>query len=159
MRISVLAISALLGLSSCLRPPDYPLEPVIGFVRMSKDSMLQNQFNTDSLLITLSFTDGDGDIGRENGEFDLHLTDTRDNFSPPAYRLPKVPEQGIGNGISGEISFVVFTTCCYFPNGLDPCTPSTEFPVDTLRYQIYLKDRAGRQSNLLLTPPIRLICR
>lgn len=120
--------------------------------------MSQDQFNTDSLLITIHFTDGDGDIGTEEGTFDLFITDTRDNFMPPAYRLPKVPEQGTGNGISGEISFVLFTTCCFFPDGQDPCTVNPTYPTDTISYLIYIRDRAGHTSNMIETPPIVLLC-
>ncbi len=154
---SILFIS-LLFLGSCLKPPEYPVEPQISFLSYSRDMLIQNQFNTDSILITIAFTDGDGDIGQDGGGFDLYLTDTRDNFMPPAYRLPKVPEQGTGNGISGEISFVLYTTCCFFPDGQDPCTINPNFPEDTLSYLIYVKDRAGHQSNIIETPPIRLLC-
>lgn len=120
--------------------------------------MQQDQFNTDSVLVTIFFTDGDGDLGNDEGNFDLFLMDTRDDFMPPGYRLPRVPELGAGNGISGEISFVLFTTCCFFPDGQDPCTPSTTYPIDTVTYLIYIKDRAGNKSNLIETPPISLLC-
>lgn len=151
-------LAASIVFSGCLRPPEYPLEPVIEFRQLSRDWMSQDQFNTDSLLITIHFTDGDGDIGTEEGTFDLFITDTRDNFMPPAYRLPKVPEQGTGNGISGEISFVVFTTCCFFPDGQDPCTVNPTYPTDTLSYLINIRDRAGHTSNVIETPPIVLLC-
>lgn len=154
----LIPIGLLLTLSACLNPPEYPIEPQIEYLRMTKNFMVQNQLNTDSLLLTIGFTDGDGDIGLDGGGFDLFITDTRDNFMPPAYRIPKVPEQGIGNGISGEISFIIYTTCCFFPNGQDPCTPSASYPVDTLSYLVYIKDRAGHQSNIIETPPILLQC-
>lgn len=144
--------------TGCLKAPEYPIEPQIEFLRLSRNVMAQSPFNNDSILLTIGFTDGDGDIGRDDGTFDLFITDTRDSFMPPAYRLPRVPEQGIGNGISGEISFVVYTTCCFFPDGQDPCTVNPAFPTDTLRYLIYLRDRAGHQSNVLETPPIVLLC-
>ncbi|MCO6485669.1 MAG: hypothetical protein J5I41_07815 [Saprospiraceae bacterium] len=151
-------LAASIVLAGCLRPPEYPVEPVIEFRQLSRDWMSQDQFNTDSLLITIHFTDGDGDIGTEEGTFDLFITDTRDNFMPPAYRLPKVPEQGTGNGISGEISFVLFTTCCFFPDGQDPCTVNPTYPTDTISYLIYIRDRAGHTSNVIETPPIVLLC-
>lgn len=154
----LLLLAAIIGMSGCLNPPEYPIEPHIDFVRMTKDVLVQDQFNTDSLLLTISFTDGDGDIGLDDGGFDLFITDTRDQFMPPAYRVPKIPEQGIGNGVSGEISFIIYTTCCFFPNGQDPCTPSLEYPVDTLTYLVYLNDRAGHQSNIIETPPIKVLC-
>ncbi|MCF8238266.1 MAG: hypothetical protein K9I85_08940 [Saprospiraceae bacterium] len=158
MRAIFLFLLPVLFLTACLTAPEYPIEPHIEYLRMTKGTMVQNQLNTDSLLLTIGFTDGDGDIGLEGGGFDLFITDTRDNVMPPAYRIPKVPEQGIGNGISGEISFIIYTTCCYFPNGQDPCTSSTTYPVDTLSYLVYINDRAGHQSNVIETPPILLQC-
>lgn len=158
MHIKIISLLSVFYLGSCLKPPEYPITPEISFVSYSRDSLIQNQFNTDSILVKIAFTDGDGDIGQDGGGFDLYLTDLRDSFMPPAYRLPKVPEQGTGNGISGEISFVLYTTCCFFPDGQDPCTINPTYPEDTLQYLIYLKDRAGHKSNILETPPIRLLC-
>lgn len=143
---------------ACLKAPDYSKVPYIEFKSFSKSQLIQDQFNTDSLLITLHFTDGDGDIGTSEGNFDMFITDTRDNFMPPAYRLPRVPDLGSGNGVSGEIFFVIYTTCCLYPDGQDPCTKNPNYPTDTLSYAIYLKDRAGNKSNVITTPPIVLIC-
>jgi hypothetical protein len=158
-RLITLVLAALsVSLIACLRPPDYSVVPEISFEKMTKTFMSQDQFNTDSILVTINFTDGDGDIGNEDGEFDMFIRDTRDSFMPPGFRLPKVPEQGVGNGISGEISFVLYTTCCFFPDGSDPCSVNTQFPEDTVSYLIYIKDRAGHQSNVIETPPIRLLC-
>ena len=51
------------------------------------------------------------------------------------FRIPYVPEQGAGNGISGDIRLLLFTTCC---NVLPPCEASTTKPIDTLVYEIFI---------------------
>ena len=64
------------------------------------------------------------------------LVDSRDGAKTP-FSLPAIPEQGTGNGISGEIylniSNTPFNLCCIYDdkNGQDPCTASVEFPTDT----------------------------
>ena len=54
-KISFIVICFALVLSSCLKPQEFPLEPIIEF----------NSFSVmrDSAVLTISFTDGDGDIG------------------------------------------------------------------------------------------------
>lgn len=149
------------GLFSCISPPDYPIEPVITFERLSKNTMSQGLNDQDFFLATISFTDGDGDLGNEDGEVTLFVRDLRDGtLNNSADKLPKVPEQGANNGISGEITFKVFQTCCIWPEGvfLPPCSPSNEYPVDTLLFEVYIKDRAGHESNHILLDPVYLLC-
>jgi hypothetical protein len=131
---------------------------VITFKGMTKNKLAQSNFNKDSLSITISFTDGDGDIGNSDTTLALTVIDTRDGFNSGNFKIPIVPEQGSGNGISGEIEFVLYTTCCYYPDGSSPCTKSTKFPTDTVIYEITLKDRAGHVSNVIKTDPIIIDC-
>ena len=161
MKISnhvLLLLIAIICLFSCIKPPEYPIEPVLTFEGMSTDSMAQGNLNNDSVVIFLSLTDGDGDIGSDDGAADVIVTDLRDNFPGNQFRLPKVDETGANNGISGDLYLTVYTTCCIFPNGQPPCTPSDEFPVDEIQYKIYIVDQAGNKSNEVTTPPITLIC-
>ena len=74
------------------------------------------------------------------------------------FKIPFIGEQGVGKGISGEISIVLPTTCCTYPNGVPPCQPSELFPRDTLTYDLYIIDRAGNESNRITTEPIYLRC-
>ena len=144
----------IVGFVMCLRPPDYPIIPNIGFVRMSKNTLKQGDGLNDSLRLTLSFEDGDGDIG-SNDSLNVFLTDARQaNATPEPFRMPFVPEQGAKNGISGEISLLVYTTCC-----LPTCTSPNRKDLDSLYYDIYIKDRAGNKSNVIRTPFIGLKCR
>lgn len=150
---------------SCTQPPEYPIEPVIDFVNLSKSEMKQGRFGEDTTYVTISFTDGDGDIGHfkegsQQVEADLFLTDLRTTAQSEQFSVWFIPELGSSNGISGEITFRLLTTCCIYPpnSNFEPCEPSAVYPVDTLVYEIYLVDRAGNESNRIQTDPIFLQC-
>ncbi|MCB9284228.1 MAG: hypothetical protein H6563_09165 [Lewinellaceae bacterium] len=157
----------LLGLASCTQPPDYPIEPVIEFQRLTKNTLIQGDGTEDETWVTISFTDGDGDIGffqegSNQVETDLFIRDLRLDVVTEKFTIPFIPELGTTNGISGEITFRMYTTCCIFPDWVPgqpaPCDVSPDYPVDTVRYEIYIKDRAGHESNHIQTEPIYLLC-
>ena len=161
------AIFALLFSGACTQPPEYPIEPVIKYERMTKTTLQQGDGTEDETWITFSFTDGDGDIGffKEGSttvETDLFIRDLRLDAVTEKFTIPFVPELGSANGISGEVTFRLYTTCCIFPEWVSgqpaPCDVSPEYPVDTVRYELYIKDRAGHESNRIQTEPIFLLC-
>lgn len=147
----------------CIKPPDYPDEPQIEYVGLSKNTIAQGNGNSpaDTLAVVFSFTDGDGDLGSDTDSVDVFLTDSRDGFVNN-YKLPLIPEQGLGNGISGEITIRIsnkpFNICCTYPDGADACLPNPNYPVDTFSYGIRIRDRAGRMSNLIQTSQITILC-
>ena len=156
-------ICCFLSIFSCIKPPDYPIEPKITFKTLSKNTMKQGQSpNDDFLFLTIDFTDGDGDIGNSAGDtltkYNIEIIDTRDSSLIP-YKAPIVPLIGANNGISGEIEIKLFTTCCYYADGFRPCEPHPVIPADTLTYKVAIFDRAGHKSNVIETPPIYLDCR
>jgi hypothetical protein len=144
--------------AACVRPPDYPIEPRIEFLGLSKN-MVQQGLSKDTLFLSVSFTDGDGDIGFQNNDSTLFVVDTRRNGTRinDVQGLPSVPEQGAGNGITGEIRMRIYGGCC--TNTLVPCSPPFKYAQDTVIYEIYIKDRAGHESNRVKTPPIYVLCR
>ncbi|MFK8101693.1 MAG: hypothetical protein AB8G15_04190 [Saprospiraceae bacterium] len=148
----------LLTVLSCTKPPDYPIEPVLEFNRLSKNSLEQGNQN-DFVDIIFDFTDGDGDIGHEENTLDVTLTDTRDGTEFIQFRIPEVPEQGVGNGISGEISVRIFGTgtCCIFPDGRT-CESDINIPTDEVIFLLRITDRAGNESNQIEIAPITLLC-
>ena len=160
MKIKILLyLFLIVAFATCIRPPDYPVEPQIELAGMTKTTMRQGFGTEDSVYITLSFTDGDGDLGGISGKDSLNvfITDKRNNKPvEQTYRIPFVPEAGAKNGISGEIRFLMYTTCCL---SLEPCIATPVRPTDTLIYDIYIKDRAGHASNVIKTNPIILQCR
>jgi len=143
-------------LFSCSEAPDLTDEPQIEFVSMSRNILPQGTSGDEFSQITLRFSDGDGDLGDED-KLNLFFVDMRDSFETE-FGIPFIPEEGAGNGITGEISVRLPTSCCIFPNEQPPCTPSTEFPTDTVVYEVYLIDRAENASNRISLPPITLLC-
>ena len=148
----------------CVKPPDYPKEPVIEFIGLSKNVLQQGKSSGDSLSISFSYTDGDGDLGYPSTEAvpSVFVRDDRDSFTKFEYRLPYVEPQGAGNGISGEISIVLPTSCCIYvtPGGqkLACDLVPNDFLFDTLYYFIAIRDRAGNKSNEIKAGPILLQC-
>ena len=144
---------------ACIKAPEFADVPKIDFVSLTKDTMLQGLNQEDSIIVTFHFEDGDGDIGRmtDSEANNVFFIDTRTGQLDNSFGIPFVPPQGSSNGIEGEVYIKIFSTCCIFPVG-DPCQPSTEFPIDALTYEIYIKDRAGHESNRITTPVITLLC-
>lgn len=159
---SVVFVMLLLVLSACRDPPDYPNEPVIEYLSMNKNTMVQSNANSDQVAITITFTDGDGDLGSTENELEtkVYVHDTRtEDPREQILSIPLVPELGTGNGISGEMTFRVFTDCCIYPNSsVINCQPMQGFPTDTIIYEIFIKDRAGNESNHVFSEPMILLC-
>jgi len=150
------------GALGCLKAPDYPVEPVVTFERLSRDSMVQGSLLEDSISVFLSFTDGDGDITLlENDTFsNVFLENRKTGETVGAFKLDPIPEIGAENGISGDLLLRVYTTCCDYPPFVleFPCQPSASYPIDTLLLEAYMIDRAGNESNRVDLPPVFLIC-
>src|SRR5690606_32981380 len=94
---------------SYTKPPDYPDEPVITFQSLSKDTLLQSDLNSDSVFISFSYTDGDGDLGFSDRDTNqsVFLVDTRSGFIQDRFKLPQIPDQGTANGIFGTVKILV----------------------------------------------------
>ena len=148
---------------SCVNAPDYPTEPVIEYLAANKTTIAQGNAGArpDTLLIRFSFTDGDGDIGFESDSLDVFLTDSRDGFVE-LKKLPVIPREGAGNGISGNISLRIpntpFRICCTFPNGATACQPNEQFLTDTFSYAIQIRDRSNNFSNKIRTETFTILC-
>jgi len=145
---------------NCLESPNYPDEPFIEFLDISKDTLDQGIFQQDSLVVRFSFQDGDGDIGKteQDPQNNIFFIDERTGTQDNTFGIPMIPEEGAANGVEGEIRVLLFSTCCIYSDGADPCTINEQFPLDTVQYRIYIKDRAGHKSNEILTTPIILRC-
>ncbi|MEM6965272.1 MAG: hypothetical protein AAF573_10935 [Bacteroidota bacterium] len=157
---------SLLFILSCTKPPDYSNTPEIAFVSFSKNPLTQGfGVNDDFTTLTISFTDGDGDLGGDTISTiyfdDLRTTTTNDFLE---FGAPLIPEQGTGNGISGDLIITLPTTCCIHPDstlrqfGCEAPFQDTGVLTDTVVYEIYILDRAGNKSNVIRTEPLILLC-
>lgn len=147
---------------SCINAPDYSDTPSLEFVSLSNLFMSQSPLNSDTTIVTLKFTDGDGDIGfniDSPGE-NIFVIDDRTGEFYDRFRIPAIPEQGANNGVSGTINMVLLNTCCVFPpqDSIPSCESPAQYPDNDLTFTIYMEDRAGNRSNEVKTPVITLQC-
>jgi len=153
MRFSLGMLCFTILLGSCLRPPDYDDVPVIEFLSMSSQTLTGEIINpptgwiADTLAVTITFEDGDGDLGLADDIVgnNVTFTDSRDGFEF-FFKTPQIPPQGVGSGISGEMTFKVLTVACLGSSN------------ETITYDIRIRDRAGNESNTITTPIISLQC-
>ena len=118
----------------------------------------------DSASVTISFTDGDGDIGLSTSDtqapFDTGSTYYYNLFleyfemhegewtAPPLalpyyYRVPRITPTGQNKALEGEISVA-----------LKPW-PIAVAPHDTVRFSVMLVDRELHESNVVYTDPLK----
>ena len=148
---------AALGFTSCLKKEEYPIEPVI---RWESYAVLSDANGYDSLsFLTISYTDGDGDIGflnrdtvapykynlfvkmlqMKNGSLqEIVFPDTNLNFNG---RIPLLTPPGSNKNIKGEIEMMIEI---YFAR---PILLS-----DTIAFDLYIMDRALHKSNVVSSP-------
>ena len=166
--ISTLVITLFMSLImfyGCRKYDNYPIVPHIDFdfIKIYPDSLGVDQTG----VIGLSFTDGDGDIGltadqntgvyqfnlfikyfeKQKGVFkEIILTTPNSLTGKPDTlwfngRIPYITPEGKVKAISGEITDTLFVN-------------NFVSPYDTIKYQIYIKDRALNKSNVVETPEI-----
>lgn len=144
------------------RAPEYPVVPKIEFVRLSKTTFdARRGSNTpvpeDSILVTLKFEDGDGDLGSEEAkDYTVAYTDPRYPVSasnPTVYTIKPFPQNGVGKAISGEITTKIKGLCCTLG-----CDETAQPPTELVPFTFYIKDRAGHKSNVVVLPLITIPC-
>lgn len=159
---TVTAILSVCAIESCVNSPDFGPVPTLEYVSMTNLSMNQSPLNSDTTIVSLSFTDGDGDIGfsMETSGENIFVVDNRTGEFYDRFRIPAIPEQGANNGVSGTINMVLLNTCCVFPpqDSIPACESPSQYPDNQLTFTVYMKDRAGNLSNEVVTPPITLRC-
>lgn len=145
---------------SCGNDPGFDETPEITYTSISKDTMVQNNLNTDSIFITFAFKDGDGDIGTDNRivSENIIVTDLRTGIVASRFNIPKIETNGLKSGVEGEITVKVFTTCCIFQDGTPPCSNPVDTPENSLNFEIELSDDNGNRSNKITTEFITLLC-
>lgn len=151
--IFILSLTGLVLWSSCsCRPLVDDLEPTLEYVSIEPREVVEFQ---DSMVITLRFTDGDGDIRSQDSIQDqttnLEVKDLRpslvDSVSKIFYKFPDYTTNTCIPSIQGTIRITVVPTII-FPRNLQ--TQKTAF-------SIILKDAAGNESNVVQTDSITII--
>ncbi len=112
--------------------------PTIELIEIVPASMEVQQYN-DNLIFTISYTDGDGDLGTENPDIpSIELIDTRNpNDLKFEYHLSPRSPSGSEVSITGELNVILEHSIII--NDLNDSEETT--------FKIRIKDRAGNWSN------------
>ncbi len=130
--------------STCKKEVELPfsITPNISIVNVSPTTIVQFK---DSIAISISYTDGDGDLGHDNADSlicsvkDARLTKADNYYIPPLAPL------GSNISIKGQLTIYIKNTFL-LGNG------NTE----TTNFEIQVHDRAGHYSNITNTGNITI---
>ncbi len=158
MKNKWIIIAAVVGLCSCRPHKQYPIEPVLEFESIVK---IDNGTGIDDeAVLTVSFTDGDGDLGWDEYENTDTSSENYYNYfityfekqngvwvTPEGLennfhvRLPRFLSGNITEAIDGKIAHTVNIN-----------NYNSEY--DTIHFECYVVDRAGHKSNVVTTPEV-----
>lgn len=115
--------------------------PAIKFISIEPGTAVKYR---DVVGITIQYTDGDGDLGENVADVkNLFCTDSRNNVTYQ-FRIRQLAPDSANIAITGKLKFNLD------PQGFVDDSHTTE----TATYSIYIKDRAGNQSNTVETTPL-----
>jgi hypothetical protein len=151
------------ALAGCIRSSQlYPSQPSITFVSLSPSSIVENQGTSSFFTVTLSFTDGDGNLGSSDPNAkNFFYVDQRPGYPikiPQVGRdslvldsiftanMPPINPSGRQRSFDGTIQIILPG-----PVRLNPLN-STE----NATFVIYVVDQAGNRSNRVLTTPLTI---
>lgn len=143
-------------LQGCFNAPEYNDVPVIKFNswRYNSFPVQMTDNSSDSLSLYFDFTDGDGDLGdTTTGVNNIFIRDLKTDITDK-YKMDIIPQNGSVLDISGTVEVKVG------PNLLGRCLlPGITKPIDTTKYEVYIVDRAGHQSNKIITTEMLFECK
>ncbi len=172
MKTSLFIISSLLLLVSCEKVPSFDDTPEIEFQSINKSIIFDplTLVQTDSITISLDFKDGDGDLGLNTGEANTgkYVDEFAKNFHLTFFKK----ENGVFRDITNDGPEPLD-----FGGTFERLAPTDEIaPIqgtlsnhllllhvnnsdfisqhDTLRFEVYVYDRALNRSNTITTSEI-----
>lgn len=117
--------------------------PSILSVTVSPQSVVEYE---DSIIFTVEYRDGDGDLGENSSTaHNLFLVDNRINVTEE-FRIRELAPSGAEIPITGTLKVVLRNT------GITDGSNSQTFD-----YTIYLRDRAGNESEHVVTPQVTVV--
>lgn len=137
--------SGIVLIASCKKDDTDPTDPVpvITFESVTPATV---QEYTDSLVFTISYADGDGDLGENDADVkNLFLTDVRNQVTYE-YRIRQLAPTGANIPIQGNLNIVLDHTAI-----LDGSTS------ETAAFEIYVVDRAGNVSNTVTSSLVQVV--
>jgi hypothetical protein len=167
LKSSFIFIGAFLGFIACTKAPEYPKEPIIKYNSFTKFTNFSGNTGgtqlQDSIIISVDFTDGDGDLGLSvedlaqepyKGNFnyfiDIYIKEGEDfvlkEFENITYNgnFPPLIDRGYKGPLEGTLRRAINLS---HPN----FAPNTK-----VKFQIRILDRALNESNTITTPEITI---
>jgi hypothetical protein len=164
------------GLLSCLKEPEWSSVPSISFSQIQKITKTSNdgfggKAKIDSVVMSISFRDGDGDLGITQTELKANPTKYKDfrnfevnvllkkngtfipiTFSPSLGGLMnfKFKADQKAGPIEGTVDYSTQFVYAFY-KGYSPLFTEKN---DTLKFQIFIRDNALQTSNVVETSPI-----
>ncbi|MBX7227374.1 MAG: hypothetical protein K1X55_15170 [Chitinophagales bacterium] len=146
---------AMLIFNSCFDAPVFDDVPSITFNKWQspRNPVVITDFDADSLSLFIDFKDGDGDLGdTTTGASNIFIKDLKTNIID-TYQMDPIPANGSVPDISGTIEVKLG------PNLIGRCLlPGVSTPLDTTKYEVYIVDRAGNESNKIITGEVYFKC-
>lgn len=163
--ISIILLFSLI--SSCKKGPEYPKEPIIKFEKIEKFEVFNELTlsRQDSIVIAISFTDGDGDLGLDAD--DLLQPDYKDKYNYIIDVYKKIGSSFVLIDLGGKEygNFAPLVDKKY-RGPIDGVLRrdiiidhnlNTEIPNNTvIRFEVKIIDRAFNISNKIITPEVRV---
>ncbi len=155
-KYTLLFIISFMALAACKKGGPAKEKPEIAFMGLSHNTVVNGDIK-DTLLISLRYTMAASGIGNTGDTLftQVHIIDSRDcvGGNQPPFMFPDDVTQNLPDdemNVSGNITLRLHAAnflvlCPDRPNG------------DTLRYEIYLKDKNGVESNRVTTSDIYII--
>jgi hypothetical protein len=139
---NVIYLCAIVLLFSCEKEQVIIDTPIIEFKSISPATV---QEYSDDIIIIISYSDGDGDLGENNPDIhNLFLEDNR-NGIVYQFRIPHLAPDNNSIAIEGDFNITI--------NGSGITDESSSQQVN---YSIYVKDRVGNKSNTITTSNITI---
>ncbi len=164
------------GLWACVKEPEWSSVPAISFQQIQKISKISNdgfggQTKIDSVVMSVHFQDGDGDLGITQAEIIANPTKYKDfrnfevnvllkkngkyvpvSFSPSLGGLMnfKFKADQKSGPIEGTVDYSTQFVYAFYKGYSSLFTEKN----DTLKFQIYIRDNALQTSNVVETDPI-----
>lgn len=157
-KVSVLAVFSVMALmTACYKEISFDIEPYIEFSDLRKEIRL-DQFSgskKDSVILTIKFQDGDGDLGLNEEEKKAAVEKQNFNYIIRIFRQ----KNGVFKEVPQEVPYSGFFPRLKSDNKKGPIEGKLDYSLvyfqdftpkkDSLKYQITIKDRAGNISNTI----------
>jgi hypothetical protein len=156
MKRSIALFFALLfAFVACKKKSNVSNTPSISLASMTPDSIKQGS-GEDTVYIKFNLTDGDADLGNRDPtstEYDIYIKDAR-NDTFQGYFFPEIASaiEDPAKGLTGTCVFKMLGALIYSRQDSIHILHG-----DTTHFQLYIKDRAGHNSDTITTKDLRIL--